>query len=342
MKLLKIGFLLLTYLTVTSPAQSQTINQRPLPPFIYGVTVEDILGDSHAPGKIKESLKALQINGKKPFVRIVFQKKENEPFDARVEEYKCALERIHNEAYIMGEILDSLFVGNCDVNCYEMRTKAFVEKLGGLVDVWEIGNEINGEWTHPKNDPRSIEEKNREVGEKIQRAFQVVESNGGRTALTLYYNDDNNPNGRRRSCWQNKENEMFNWAKNYVSPELKRGLDYVFISYYDDLGDCRDDGKKLNPEWRKDFLRLSENDFFPQPKLGFGEVGTVISSKKSEYIKNYYDKQTKNLQMSNYVGGYFWWYFEGDMVSTETPVERIRLLNELKNTVKNNQRYFQP
>ena len=323
-------------------------SKRELPAFFYGATVEHIIPREDRPSRsfasIKRSVQALKINEKKPFIRIVFQWSKGQPFDYRVDEYRKALCDLREDAYIMGEILDSTGVSNCDVDCYKARTEAFVKKLGNLVDVWEIGNEINGEWAHP-TDNRTIQEKNKEVGKKIEEAFKIMERAGNLSALTLYYNDDNNPDeDKRRSCWSDKDNEMFHWAKNYVSPELKRGLKYVLISYYNDpayngrKGDCLDDGKKLKPQWARDFTRLGSEDFFPNSKLGFGEVGTVIPGRKYSYIEEYYKTQTRNLTFPNYVGGYFWWYFEYDMVSEQTPVKDIQLLQKLRTVISENPR----
>ena len=46
----------------------------------------------------------------------------------------------------MGEILDSFFVKNISTAAYGTRTTEYLNTLGDNVDIWEIGNEINGEW----------------------------------------------------------------------------------------------------------------------------------------------------------------------------------------------------
>jgi len=58
------------------------------------------------------------------------------------------------------------------------RTRAALRDLGEWVDVWEIGNEPNGEWagSSPK-----------EINAKVAAAHDVVAQAGRPTALTLNY-----------------------------------------------------------------------------------------------------------------------------------------------------------
>jgi hypothetical protein len=84
---------------------------------------------------------------------------------------------------------------------------------------------------------------------------------------------------------------------------MKQGLDFVFVSYYED--DCNG----AQPDWQAVFDKLGL--MFPQAKIGIGECGTKHEDKKEAYIKRYY---TMNIAHPRYVGGYFWWYFVDDMV----------------------------
>ena len=84
---------------------------------------------------------------------------------------------------------------------------------------------------------------------------------------------------------------------------MKTGLDYVWISDYED--DCNG----LQPAWEPVFKKLAE--MFPNSRVGFGEVGTKYSDRKESYIDRYYGMK---VSVPQYVGGYFWWYFHSDRV----------------------------
>jgi hypothetical protein len=250
---------------------------RQIPAPLYGVTVDDIDGLS----AITQSLASLP---KMPTTRIVFD--EFQPASA----YRQAAAAIGQVSFVMGEILDSLYVPLYTVQGYRDRTSDYLDTLGDVVDVWEVGNEINGEWLGDTAD----------VVAKMSGAYDLVKARGKTTALTLYYNQD---------CWSKPSNEMFTWAQANVPERMKSGLDFVLISYYEE--DCNG----LRPDWEAVFQRLSA--MFPASRLGFGEIGTTTAVKKAEYLTRYY---TMTVNTPNYVGGYFWWYFREDMVPSTLPL----------------------
>lgn len=249
---------------------------RPRPPLaitapLVGVTVDDTSNIS----AIVASLKSIN---KVPTTRIVFDE-----FVA-ASDYRDATTKIRNVSYVMGELLDSFSVSQYSVQQYLDRTREYLGALGDVVDIWEVGNEINGEWLGNNSD----------VVAKMTGAYDLVKAQGKTTELTLYYNQD---------CWDRPSNEMFTWANNNVPTRMKQGLDYVLISYYED--DCNG----LQPDWPNVFAKL--HAMFPKSKIGFGETGTVNAANKAEFVRRYY---TKSINVPNYVGGYFWWYFKQDMV----------------------------
>lgn len=238
---------------------------------IYGVTVDSIIN-------LEDIVTSLKNLSQKPTARIVFNENTNASY------YKNAVQQIHSVSFVMGEILDSFFVKNISIASYSARTTEFLNTLGNNVDIWEIGNEINGEWLG--NTPSVVA--------KMNASYNIVKAAGKKTALTLYYNED---------CWAKPAHEVFSWAQKNISTSMKQGLDYVFLSYYED--DCNN----LQPNWPAVFQRLAI--MFPNSKIGFGEVGTKIQNKKATYIQRYYKMK---INHSNFVGGYFWWYFNQDMV----------------------------
>jgi hypothetical protein len=244
---------------------------NPTPTRMYGVTIDSITNLSD----IVASLKKL---ASKPTTRIVFD--ENTPASY----YVTAAAQIHAVSFVMGEILDSFYMKDISTAAYGARTTEYMNALGNNVDIWEIGNEINGEWLGKTSD----------VVAKMTTAYNLVKAKGKKTELTLYYNEE---------CWANSQNEMFTWAQNNVPAAMKQGLDYVLISYYED--DCNN----LQPDWPQVFQKLA--NMFPNSKIGFGEVGTKYSAKKAAYITRYYNMK---INHPNYIGGYFWWYYFQDCV----------------------------
>jgi hypothetical protein len=241
------------------------------PDRVYGVTIDAV-------GSINAIVNSLSGHRVKPTTRIVF----DEWIPAA--DYLSSVNKIHNVSYIMGEILDSYYVNQYSVSQYTNRTIEYLDVLGDKVDIWEIGNEINGEWLG----------NNDSVVAKMTQAYAIVNGRNKKTALTLYYN---------YNCWEHTQNEMFRWVLNNVPSNMRKGLDYVLVSYYED--DCNN----YQPNWQRVFDSL--HVIFPKSKLGIGECGTNKSNKKREYINRYY---RMNIKTPNYIGGYFWWYYKQDCV----------------------------
>jgi hypothetical protein len=264
-----LGLLLISRAAAAAPAE-----------YLYGVTLNDV---SDVPS-IVGSLKGL---ARRPTARIVFQAGES------ASRYVDPVREIHSVSDVMGEIVDSSAVLSTPVDAYLVRTQEYVAALGDTVDIWEIGNEVNGEWL---GDATS-------VVAKIAGAYDLAAGAGKRTALTLYYND---------GCYEKAPNEMFTWATTNVPERMRQGLSYVLISYYED--DCED----LQPEWSSVFPRLAE--LFPNSKVGFGEAGAKQADRKAEYMQRYYGLRVAHPA---YIGGVFWWYFREDCVPASRPLWKV-------------------
>ena len=247
---------------------------------IFGVTIDD-------PWQQQAEIRdALSSHAVKPTTRIVFDENVN------ASEYRDAVSNIKPVSFIMGEILDSYYVSDLTVQQYLDRTEQYLDEFAGSVDIWEIGNEVNGDWLGIITDVKA----------KIEGAYSLVKDRGLTTALNLYYN---------KSCYYDKpEHEMFNWINNNISEEMKNGLDYVFFSYYED--DC-EGVVHTEAEWQQVFDSL--HTIFPNSKLGFGEIGTENGEKKAEYMQRYY---SLDINGDYFVGGYFWWYYKEDCVPKTT------------------------
>jgi hypothetical protein len=244
---------------------------------VWGVTVDDVSQQ----GEIVESLRAL---ARRPTVRVVFDE------GRAAASYRAPVGAIHGVADVMGEVLDSYAFSRVGVSEYETRAQDYVNTMSDIVDIWEIGNEVNGEWLGATTD----------VVAKVLSGFLRAAARGKATALTLYFN---------QGCYESADHEMFRWVADNLPMTLRSGLDYVLVSYYED--DCNG----LQPDWSAQFRALAS--LFPRGHLGFGECGTKDAGKKAAYIERYYGMK---VDEPRFVGGYFWWYFRQDMVPRSQPL----------------------
>lgn len=246
---------------------------------LYGVTVDAV-------DDVTAVVDALSHLSRTPTVRIVF----DEGMGAA--DYVAPVAAIRRVAHVMGELADSSTLKRYSAKQMRERADAYLRALGSHVDIWEIGNEINGEWTG----------RTRDVVDKTVAAYEAVTHHGGRTALTLYYNE---------GCAEQPSRAMFDWTQRHLPQSLRNGVDYVFISFYED--DC----PIAPPDWNAVFVRLGA--LFPHAVLGFGEVGTRQAARKAALIAHYYGLE---IAHPRFAGGYFWWYFRQDMVPRTRPLWR--------------------
>ena len=254
---------------------------------VYGVTVDDI-------SDVSAIVSALSALPHKATTRVVFDETQQPAY------YAQAVPAVHAVSFVMGEILDSAFVKDISVADYASRTSAYLAAFPSSVDIWEVGNEINGNWLDTTSGGVA------DVVGKMTGAFDLVRAGGGRTALTLYGCSDADP-----------AHDMFQWAKANVPARMLSGLDYVLVSYYE--GDCA----SPRSDWPSVFHQLRQ--MFPSAGIGFGEVGDVDkngldiadASAEAPYLQRYYGMQ---IAEPGYVGGYFWWYFYEDMVPSTKPL----------------------
>jgi hypothetical protein len=267
-----LGFLALSCVEKTGPAS--------LPERLWGITVDS----TEELDATLESIRALPV---KPITRLVFDPGYS------AEDYAPAVARLHQSSYVMGELLDSWGMRDVSRSEYAARAREYLDRLGTDVDLWEVGNEVNGEWLGETAD----------VVAKVQSAYDAVKERGALAAITLFYN---------RNCWSDPEHEMFAWTGRNLPRAVREGVDYLFISYYED--GCQ----SFAPDWNDVFSRLRA--LFPAARLGFGEVGTPIAAHKEDFVRRFYGL---GLDFPGYVGGYFWWYFRQDMVPSTRPLLRV-------------------
>jgi hypothetical protein len=175
-----------------------TLLREPVGGVLHGITLDDPWNTAPA----VEALSALPV---RMTARIVFDEGQS------AASYGSIPSQIHVVADTMGELLDSESVPNLTVLEYTNRATEFLTAFSSHIDIWEIGNEVNGDWLGSTSD----------VIDKIAGAFDIVKAAGKKTALTPYFFSPA-PSGH----------EMISWLTTNIPTRMKTGLDYVLVSYY--------------------------------------------------------------------------------------------------------------
>ncbi|QQR52680.1 hypothetical protein IPG36_00955 [bacterium] len=258
---------------------------RAVPDPLYGVTADDV---SNTAAIIASSQHFSHL----PTTRIVFDENTT-PSD-----YTTAVNALQPYTYLLGELSDSEYMAAQTVQQYHDRTASFLAAFGTKIDIWEIGNEVNGDWTGPYTD----------VAAKITDAYHQVAAAGKRSELTLWYNP-----GCAGSA---RELDPVSFANQYLPSDVKSGLTYVTNSYYEtQCNNYRPTAAVVTT------LMQQLHAIFPNSKLGFGEIGlpnpaTANTLSKAQDIANYY--YSLNINLPYYIGGYFYWYYAEDALPYTT------------------------
>jgi hypothetical protein len=253
--------------------------QRPLPAVFAGVTADDV----SAVAQLAASERHLS---RMPVTRVYLDPRQ--PPAA----YAAAIAALHPVSYLMGELLDSADETSISTATYASRVPAYLNAFGSSVDIWEIGNEVNGDWTGPY----------RVAAGKLAAAYRLTAARHLRTALTLYYNV---------GCGDGPaELDPLAFSRRYVPAPVRDGLSYVFLSYYEDQ--CGGIRPSVGT-WTGYFRRL--HALYPGARLGFGEIGMTspatpaTTAAAAALIRRYYGLP---IRLPYYAGGYFWWYYAED------------------------------
>lgn len=272
-----------------------TADGRALPTPWRGVTTERV-------DRLDDLVAALGSHAERPTVRIVFQP------GATPASYAVAVRRVRRVAYVMGQPFDSTAMRAASVSRYRRRTAAFVERFGDRVDVWEIGNELNGSWV---GRPRTIDA-------KVAAAYDVVERDHAaehlRSAITLNY-------WPSHDCYGHPWERTLAFARQ-LPRRVRHGVDVVLLSFYETA--CVPRAHPTDAQFVRVFTRLGR--VFPQARLGMGEIGAQGAAdglpqdpslqEKQRVAARYYGLQSplRAALGRRYVGGYFWWYYLQDAV----------------------------
>ena len=257
----------------------------PAPP-LYGVTIDHV---SHLAAVVSAE-RALP---ERPTTRVYFDVSEPATY------YRSAVAQLHSVSGVMGELLDSGDADKITPDAYEARVQSYLAALGSSVDIWEIGNEVNGNWTGPY--PTGATD--------IEDAYGAVAAAGSVSALTLFANEyapDNCGDGKA-------ELTPVQYSEQYVPATVRDGLAYVFESYYPT--EC-DNAYPTSAQVSTEMVQL--HALYPNALLGFGEVGLPRpTTKRTLATAQKVLSWAYGLQpdLPYYVGGYFWWYSYQDAFS---------------------------
>lgn len=292
--LVALSALMATLLLVPSaPAGGGPHHRLGLP--LHGLTLESVR-------PLAPTVKAIKAHHVRPTVRIVFQHGDQPPA------YAKAVRRLSPHADLMGEILDSTGVRRTSVAEYRARTRSYVSSFGDKIDIWEIGNELNGEWL---GRPRSI-------NAKVHAAYHVVEVENAdqdlESAITLNY-------WPSHDCYAHRWERTLPFARQ-MPREVRQGVDFALLSFYETA--CSPTAHPSVAQFAHTFQQLKT--IFPNARVGFGEIGAQRGSDgihpsptladKQRVAERYYGMhgELRERLGPRYVGGYFWWYYAQDAV----------------------------
>lgn len=239
-----------------------------------------------------------------PWTRLVLDIDRSHP--SALGPYAAATRRLSSVSHVIAELADSSELRELTVRQMARRTTAYVRALQGDAAAWEVGNEVNGNWTgHPAT-----------VARKVAVAYHRVHHAGDATALTLYEN---------QGCGDGPhELTPTAWSRRYLTTRTRAGIDDVLLSYYEAQCHGRRPSRAV---WTQRFQALHR--LFPHASVGFGEIGMPhpagprTSARARSIIRYYYGL---DVPLPYFIGGDFYWYYVEDM----TPWQHSPLWRDLR------------
>lgn len=256
--------------------------------WLWGLTTDDPFTATSA------QVAALRALPQRTMLRVVFDPPVSGGPPAL--DYAPVVNSLSQAAAVLGLPLDSSEMPRLTLGQVQSRITEYLQALGSTVAVWEIGNELNGNWLGANA-----------IG-KAEAMYDAVKTAGKKTALTLYYENPGTPGF-----------ELIPWVDANIPPghRMRSGLDYVLVSYYED----QNQGHQLTqPELDQLFGALAVR--FPGAQLGFGEFGwgnTIPTSAatRETMLRRFMGYRVPSVP--RFVGGGFYWHFNVTMVPQTQP-----------------------
>jgi hypothetical protein len=197
-------------------------NHRPLSPGaqLKGVTFDDV-------SNVSGELDLLANLPHMPIARIYFGP------SAGASSYTIPIKTFFPKSYIMGEIADSSDMANFTLSSIGSWTNSLINTLGLCVDIWEVGNEINGDWLlNSGNNAAPTMAKMEAVYDAVTNPTNPT-ARSQLTALTFFYEGEPS-NLNNCIATANGGNDMFTWIKTNFqttptaeTEKIRKGLNYV-------------------------------------------------------------------------------------------------------------------
>jgi hypothetical protein len=300
----------------------------PLP--VHGVTIADFsfsgaVQDIRVTSYLNKVLTSLNNLTDQPSARITFTlcgvgDDGSCSSPAAASTYTAAIQTLKSQTrppFLLGEVLDSSYQGcftptgsPSGTQSAEARWYDYVSTLGSYVDIWEVGNEINGNWLDSQDAgkngiscPWSVPSTtDANVVTDMINAYNIVKGAGKLAELTLYYP------GTGSSCDSPAAFDPITWTEANVPLNMRYGMDYVFLSYYHQ--DCTAGTDPSPSAWGTFFTQVQ--NLFPNAKIGFGEWGystkKLTGSTLDTLLSEGYGMDPYTLPFSqNWVSGVFFW-----------------------------------
>lgn len=275
---------------------------------LRGITIESV-------DELEATVAAVAAHTRVPTVRIVFQASEPPAT------YTSLVNRLYPQAYLMGELLDSDAMAGTTVEQARARAQAYLDAFGDRIDIWEVGNELNGSWvgTSPA-----------EINAKVQAMYDVMAARPGTaTAITLNY-------WSGPDCYERSWEPTLTYAPT-IPASVRDGVSYVLLSVYETACD-----PPQQPTTAQMGTLLTElGALFPNARLGIGELGAQgradglpqdpTLAEKQRIATRYYGMHSALQQAvgPRFAGGYFWWYYQQDAVPMNRPASLWSTLDAL-------------
>jgi len=277
-----------------TPTPPNSINKTAsfIPPsWIWGVTTDNVVNNTLS------QTTALSSFSKRTMIRTVFdQPKNGSPVAS---DYLASVTSVSAVSDILGLLIDSSDMPNSSLSYVQSRVSSYLSALGSKVAVWEVGNEINGNWLGSGVIP------------KVEAMYDAVKAAGKPAAITFYYENPITPGY-----------DMLPWidANIPAGNRMRTGLDYAFVSYYED----QNGGHQLTQtELNTIFSGLHAR--FPNAKLGFGECGyggTIPPAgsgdvTRAALLNRFYGYRVPTVPA--FIGGNFYWNWNYTSVPKSKP-----------------------
>lgn len=154
---------------------------------IYGINIDDIW---NVDSTTKMAIKALPFRAT---ARVVIDNA------IPIERYIVPVTKLHQVCDVMIQVQDSYGEAKVSFEQYTYKCERLMEVFGSIASVFEIGNEINGDWL------------SKDIWQKVQRCLVMAQDRKLKTAVTLF---------------------MDAGVEEFVNVHYGGNFDYVFLSCY--------------------------------------------------------------------------------------------------------------